>query len=134
MANKLNKIKQISYTLFFFLMISAKGIGLDSGDRLYYILSAAACLCVGVKLALTKYRMREIAAMALLCAIAFAAYRNSGRLGIVLTVLTVIGMKDMDVKKLFRLGTVVYGICFVFTVTAAKFGMIGNPMVVHEKG
>ena len=134
MENKLNKIKQISYTLFFFLMISAKGIGLDSGDRLYYILSAAACLCVGVKLALTKYRMREIAAMALLCAIAFAAYRNSGRLGIVLTVLTVIGMKDMDVKKLFRLGTVVYGICFVFTVTAAKFGMIGNPMMVHEKG
>ena len=132
--NKINQIKQISYTFFFLLMVSAKGIGLDSGDRLYYILSAAACLCVGVKLVLTRYRMREIAAMALLCAIAFVAYRNSGRLGIVLTVLTVIGMKDMDGKKLFRMGTVVYGICFGFTVVAAKCGIIGNPMVVHEKG
>ena len=129
-----NTAKEVSYYLFFSLMIFAKGIGLDSGDRLYYVLSGAACLCVGVKLFLTKYGKHEIAAMVLLCAIAFAAYRNSGRMGIVLSVLTMIGLKDMDVRKLFRLGTVVYTGSFLFTVTAAKFGIIGNPLVVHEKG
>ncbi len=128
------KTKELAYYLFFSLMIFAKGIGLDSGDRLYYILSGAACLCVGVKLVLTKYKKREIAAVVLLCAIAFAAYRNSGRLGIVLSVLTIVGLKDMDVRKLFRLGTVVYTGSFIFTVAAAKLGIIGNPLVVHEKG
>lgn len=128
-----NRVKELSYVLFFILMIFSKGIGLDSGNKMYYALSMAACLCVGVKLILTKYKVHEIAVMALLCIVAFAAYRNSGRLGIVLSVLTVIGLKDMDVKKLFRLGTVVYGCSFMFTVTAAKLGLIGNSMVVHEK-
>ena len=98
-----NRVKELSYVLFFILMIFSKGIGLDSGNKMYYALSMAACLCVGVKLILTKYKVHEIAVMALLCIVAFAAYRNSGRLGIVLSVLTVIGLKDMDVKKLFRL-------------------------------
>ena len=68
-----NRAKELSYELFFILMIFAKGIGLDSGNRLYYILSGLACVCVGVKLALTRYRIREIVAMACLCAIAFVA-------------------------------------------------------------
>lgn len=129
-----DRVKELSYYLFFALMIFAKGIGLDSGNRFYYILSGAACVFVGIKVILTQYRMREIAAMVLLCAIAFAAYRNSGRLGIVLSVLTIIGLKGMDVKKLFRMGALVYGCSFAFTVVAAKFGVIGNPLVVHEKG
>ncbi len=128
-----NRVKELSYTLFFILMIFAKGIGLDSGNRMYYVLSMAACLCVGIKLILTKYKMHEIAVMALLCSLAFIAYRNSGRLGIVLSVLTIIGIKDMDVRRLFRLGTVVYGGSFACTVIAAKLGLIGNPLVVHEK-
>lgn len=129
-----DRVKELSYYLFFALMIFAKGIGLDSGNRFYYILSGAACVFVGIKVILTQYRMREIAAMVLLCAIAFAAYRNSGRLGIVLSVLTIIGLKGMDVRKLFRMGALVYGCSFAFTVVAAKFGVIGNPLVVHEKG
>jgi len=94
-----NRAKELSYELFFILMIFAKGIGLDSGNRLYYILSGLACVCVGVKLVLTRYRIREIVAMACLCAIAFVAYLNSGRMGIVLSALTVAGLKDMDVKN-----------------------------------
>ena len=129
-----NKLKELSYYLFFTIMILAKGIGLDSGDKLYYVLSGVACLCVGVKLILTKYNVRQIAAMILLGFIAFVAYRNSGRMGILLSVLTIIGLKDMDVKKLFKLGSVVYGAAFGFTVVAAKLGLIDNPLAVHEKG
>lgn len=128
------KVKELAYYLFFACMIFAKGIGLDSGDKLYYVLSAAACLCVGCKLLLTQYNIRQMAAMILLGLIAFVAYRNSGRMGILLSVLTIIGLKDMDVKKLFRLGTVIYGFSFAFTVVAAKWGLISNPLVVHEKG
>lgn len=129
-----NKAKELSYYLFFGLMVLAKGIGLDSGIRLYYLLSAAACLCLGVKLVLTKYSTKQIGAMAVLCIIAFVSYRNSGRLGIVLTVLALIGLKDMDIKKLFRMGLVIYGCSFVWTVVMAKWGVIHNPLDVHRKG
>lgn len=129
-----NKAKELSYYLFFGLMVLAKGIGLDSGVRLYYLLSAAACLCLGVKLVLTKYSTKQIGAMAVLCIIAFVSYRNSGRLGIVLTVLALIGLKDMDIKKLFRMGLVIYGCSFVWTVVMAKWGVIHNPLDVHRKG
>lgn len=129
-----NKAKELSYYLFFGLMVLAKGIGLDSGVRLYYVLSAVACLCLGIKLVLTKYNRKQIGAMALLCVIAFVSYRNSGRLGIVLTVLALIGLKDMDIKKLFRIGLVIYGCSFAWTVVMAKWGVIHNPLDIHRKG
>ena len=128
-----NNLKELSYYLFFGLMIFAKGIGLDSGDKIYYILSAMACVCVALKLVLTKYNKKQVVAMILLCLIAFVAYRNSGRMGIVLTTLTVVGMKDVKAHKLFRLGAVIYGTSFILTVFLAGTGVITNPMVVHEK-
>lgn len=129
-----SRVKELAYYLFFGLMVFAKGIGLDSGKKSYYILSAAACVCIFCKLILTKYNIRQILAVGILCLIAFAAYRNSGRMGILLTVLAIIGIKDMDIKKLFRLGLAVYGCSFAFTVVMAKLGWIYNPMAVHEKG
>ncbi len=129
-----NRVKELSYYLFFGLMVLAKGIGLDSGVRFYYILSAAACLCLGIKLVLTKYSIRQIGAMAFLCIIAFVSYRNSGRLGIVLTVFALIGLKDMELKKLFRMGLAIYGCSFAWTVIMAKAGVIHNPLDVHMKG
>lgn len=129
-----NRVKELSYYLFFGLMVLAKGMGLDSGVRLYYLLSAAACLCLGIKLVLTKYNMKQAGAMAVLCIIAFVSYRNSGRLGIVLTVLALIGLKDMDIKKLFRMGLVIYGCSFAWMVVMAKWGVIHNPLDVHRKG
>lgn len=131
---KKDKVKELSYYLFFGLMVFAKGIGLDSGNKLYYLLSAVACIGVGCKLVLTKYNIRQIGAMALLCLIAFASYRNSGRMGLALTVLAIIAIKDMDIRKLFRMGLVIYGCSFAFTVVAAEFGMINNPLDVHVKG
>ena len=128
------RAKELSYYFFFGLMVLAKGLGFDSGNRLYYLLSIIACICVGCKLVLTKYNYRQLGAMALLCVIAFVAYRNSGRLGIILTVLAVIGLKDMDIRKLFRLGLVVYGCAFALTVWMAKTGIRPNPLDVHVKG
>jgi hypothetical protein len=129
-----SRLKELFYYLFFGLMIFAKGIGLDSGDRLYYFLSAVACVCVALKIVLTKYSKRQIAAMILLCLIAFVAYRNSGRMGILLTTLTVVGIKDMDLHKLFKIGAVVYAVSFAGTVLAAGNGIIPNALVVHDKG
>lgn len=129
-----DRVKELSYYFFFGLMVLAKGLGLDSGNRLYYLLSIIACICVGCKLVLTKYNYRQLGAITLLCVIAFAAYRNSGRLGIILTVLAVIGLKDMDIRKLFRLGLAVYGCAFALTVLMAKTGIRTNPLDVHVKG
>ncbi len=129
-----NRAKELGYYLFFGIMVFAKGIGLDSGRKSYYVLSAVACICIFCKLILTKYNIRQILAVGFLCLLAFVAYRNSGRMGILLTVLAIIGIKDMDVKKLFRIGLAIYGCSFAFTVIAAKLGLIYNPMAVHEKG
>lgn len=128
------KLKELLYYLFFGLMIAAKGMGLDSGDKLYYVLSLIAFFCIICKLCLTKYKLKEIIAMGALCLVAFIAYMNSGRLGIILSILAIIGIKDIKIDKVFRLGLTVYGICFAGTVLAAANGIIANPMVVHEKG
>ncbi|WP_342757086.1 hypothetical protein [Kineothrix sedimenti] len=127
-------IKGLSYYIFFILMLTAKGLGLDSGDKLYYVLSLAALACIACKLCMTEYRFIEAVAIGMLVLIAFFAYINSGRLGIVLSVLAIVGMKDMDIGKLFRLGLVTFGASFIVTVLGAISGFIPNPLVVHEKG
>lgn len=126
--------KELLYYTFFILMIAAKGLGLDSGDKLYYILSALAAAAVACKLVITRYNKKEIIAMGLICSIAVLAYINSGRLGIVLSALAVVGMKDMDVRKLFRSGLFVFGVSFAVKVSAAAAGIIPNALTVHEKG
>lgn len=128
------KLKELFYYTFFIFMIAAKGIGLDSGDKLYYVLSIIAFVCVVCKLCITKYSLREITVIGALGLIAVLAYVNSGRLGIVLSILAIVGVKDIKISRVFRLGFLVYGICFTGTVLAAANGMIANPMVVHEKG
>lgn len=127
-------LRELCYYLFFGLMIAAKGMGLDSGDGLYYALSAAALFCVVCKLCLTRYTRRELALTILLCLLSFAAWRNSGRLGIVLSVLAVVGMKDIEPCRLFRTGLLLFGAAFFLTVCLAASGVIPNPLVVHAKG
>ncbi len=127
-------LKELSYYIFFVLMLAAKGLGLDSGDKLYYILSLIALASVACKLCMTRYSFREVAVIGTLILVAFFAYRNSGRLGIVLSVLAIVGMKDMDVRKLFRLGLPVFASAFAVTILGAAYGLIPNPLVVHEKG
>lgn len=122
------------YYLFFGLMTAAKGIGLDSGDRLYYALSAAALFFVACKLCLTEYTHKELAVTGLLCLVALLAFFNSGRPGIVLSVLAIVGMKDINLQGLFRMGLAIFGTCFLFTVLFAAAGVIPNALAVHEKG
>lgn len=125
--------KELCYYLFFVLMLAAKGMGLDSGDKLYYVLSLSALFFLAGKMCLTKYNKKEILAIGLLGLIAFLAYINSGRLGILLSVLAIIGIKDINLKKLLRLGLVVFGTAFAATILAAMFGLTPNAFVVHEK-
>lgn len=125
--------KELCYDIFFILMIAAKGLGLDSGDRLYYMLSMLATAAVAVKLLTTRYNAKEMMAMTLIGFIALAAYVNSGRLGIILSVLAVAGMKDMDIKKLFRTGLIVFGSAFAIKITGTVAGIFPNALTVHEK-
>lgn len=139
MANKIHCLKaevtvqELSYYLFFALMIVAKGIGLDSGDSTYLLLSLMALAAVIIKLFLTRHTYKEIAAMGLLCLMAFLSYRNSGRMGIMLTTLAIIGIKGIDIKKLFYIGLFLYSMSFGLTILLAGWNLIPNPLVVHEK-
>lgn len=126
--------KELAYYLFFGLMIAAKGIGLDSGDRLYYIISLLAVICIFVKLMVTEYNWKELSAIGALGLIAFIAYCNSGRMGILLSVLAITGSKDIRLSKLFQIGAVIYITSFLCTILGAVSGIISNPFVVHEKG
>lgn len=128
------KIKEFFYYIFFAIMLAAKGCGLDSGDKLYYILSLIAFISVICKICMTEYNSLEILFIFLLGIIAFLTYINSGRFGFVLSVLAIIGIKDMEYEKIFRLGLIVYSVSFIGTIFSAAVGIIPNALVVHEKG
>lgn len=131
---KLLNIGQLSFWVFFLLMLVAKAVGLDSGRKLYLILSAVSILFIAVKLLLTDYSFRELAVAIALLLLSGVAYYNSGRMGIVLSMLAIVGMKGLKARDLLKKGMVVYGVFLVGTVVLAMLSIIPNPYIVHEKG
>lgn len=128
------KIKELFYYIFFALMLAAKGFGLDSGDKLYYVLSLIALISVVCKICMTEYNTMEFIFIFLLGLVAILSFINSGRLGFLLSVLAIIGIKDMKYEKIFRLGLIIYSLSFLSTIFGAVIGIIPNSLVVHEKG
>lgn len=132
-AEKKCTTAQLCYYIFWALLVFAKGIGLNSGDRLYYLLSAAAVVFLGGKLLLTRHSVKEYAVIFLLTVMSLVMYRNSGRMAVVLTVLTLIGMKDIKLKPLFRIGLFVWTVSFFTTLFLNLSGIRESLLIVQEK-
>lgn len=126
-------LQEIFYYLFFGLLLFAKGIGLYDGQGSFRIFLVLALICWGMKMLLTRWSWREAAAAALLVCFGFAAYRSSGEKAALISVLVVTGMKDIPLRRVFRIGLAVWTPCFFCTLFLALTGVTEPLMLVHEK-
>ncbi len=97
-------IKELIYYAYFAIMLIAKGFGLYQGQKLYTLALAVSALLIALKVLSTKHNLYEWAAIVLLGTLAVMIYINSNEIGALIIVATVIGMKDVPVKRIMAVG------------------------------
>lgn len=79
-----------------FLMVWAKGLGLDSSDKAYYVLAAMAVCFWVFHMLHTRWPVRMFVFFVLAVGTALAAVIINRKLGVILSVMTMVAMKGMD--------------------------------------
>lgn len=105
-------LQEITYFGFFGILLIAKGIGLYEGMPLFNVCLVLAVLFLGCKFLLTDYTLKEWGMIFLFTLISFLAYRTTGEKAVIITVLTILGMKNIPVKRLLQFSFVIWTITF----------------------
>lgn len=121
------------YGLYFAILLTAKGIGLVEGQTLFSIAILLACGCFAVKMLLTKYTVKEFLIVAALGILFLTAFLRSGEKGILFAGMTILGIKDVDIKKIFRLGFGIWCCTFFGIVLIHLFGLSNDLIFAHKK-
>lgn len=125
--------QEICYYLFFSLLFFAKGIGLYDGQGIFKIFLIAGVLCLGLKMLLTEYRVKELVVIAVICLVGMLSYYNTREKGIILSLMIVIGLKNIPLKRLFRVALFVWSISFIPMVILTTLGVVSSPFRVHVR-
>lgn len=126
-------LAEILYYISFALLLSVKGLGFYDGQPLFKI-----CLLLSVvawlgKMWLTRYTVKELIKVICMVGLTGVIYLVSGEKGALLYALMITGLKNVPVKRVFALGTVVWTITFLGNAWMNALHLINGPFKVHEK-
>lgn len=116
----------VFYYISILSLVFAKTLGFYSGDMEYKLIMVFAMLCLGLKLLFTRYTLKEVIIMAVIGLYAVLIYLKTGYITFTITVLTLLGIKNVDVYDLMKKMLFVRVICISVLVTASVVGIVGN--------
>ena len=116
----------VFYYFSFLSLVFAKSLGFYSGNTEYRIIMVFSMLCLGIKLVLTKYTVKEIVVMAAIALYAVFIYLKTGYITFTITVVTLLGAKNIDVYDLMKKVLFVRLICMIVLISASTAGIVGN--------
>lgn len=116
----------VFYYFSFLSLVFAKSLGFYSGNTEYRIIMVFSMLCLGIKLVLTKYTVKDIVVMAAIALYAVFIYLKTGYITFTITVVTLLGAKNIDVYDLMKKVLFVRLICMTVLISASTAGIVGN--------
>ncbi|NLL75628.1 MAG: hypothetical protein GX235_00025 [Clostridiales bacterium] len=125
--------EELFFYLFFSSLLFTKGIGLIEGQRLYTIGILAGAGFWVLKVVLTRYSPAEYFVSALLGVLSFVAFLNTGEKGILFFFMLLLGMKDISVKKVFKLGLCIWTFTFFGIILIHLLGISNDLILAHDK-
>lgn len=96
-------VKKIFFNCFIILMVCAKGFGLDSGDKAYYVLAVMAIPPWVLCILWTQWSARTFIYSVLVLSLAFVAVITNRKLGVMLSVMAMVAVKDIDRENLMKM-------------------------------
>lgn len=114
-------IEEIVFFTFYIILSVTKGLGFYEWQKIFILLIIPA-FCFGLlKILISRYSKRQrVIVIVLLIMTAVVCY-ESGEVGIMFVMFTILGMKNISVDKVLRLGLWVWAICAVLISTISYF-------------
>ena len=126
-------LAEACYLGFFVLLSVTKGLGLYEGQKLFEMLVIPAFLLGIVKILITPYTKRQWVMQMLFLLLTAIVFYNSHERGILFLAFTVLGMKNMSVKKVFHVGLWVWSVCSIVLSIFSFFRLEHTVYRVHAK-
>lgn len=126
-------IQEACYYGFFILLSLAKGLGFYEGQKLFALLVAPALVLGFLKILLTPYTKRQAFFQILLLALTAVVYYESREIAILFLAFTVLGMKNISVKKVLHIALWVWTVCAVVLSSISFFFLEHTVYRVHAK-
>ena len=126
-------IDEILYYLFFGIMFTAKGIGMDSGQKIFQCCMLVSLLCIFLKICITKYSIKEWIFVSSLLALGFMIWKSSNEIAAIWAVLIIVGMKNIPIGRLMKICMGIWSISFLVTFLMGIIHIRDGVVVVHEK-
>lgn len=126
-------LEESFYYAFFILLSVAKGLGFYEGQAVFKLLVIPAFLCVLIKIFITPYTKRQWVIQLALLSLTALIYYEARSLGIFFVMFTILGMKNISVKKVFRLGLYTWSACAVVLSSFSFFRLEHTIYRVHPK-
>ena len=126
-------IKELIYYAYFAIMLIAKGFGLYQGQKIYTFALIVSALLIVFKVLSTGHSLYEWLAVVLLSTLAVMIYLNSNEIGALVIVATIIGMKDVPVKRLMLTGCVIWTFTFFLRMLTSLLHLNRDIFKVQDK-
>lgn len=124
---------EILYWIFFGTILFAKGIGLYDGQNVFKLVLVFSTLCLFLKICIEEYTAQEIFFMILIFSLTAITYLISGEKGLLLYGLVTVGVKNVNLKRIFFVGAGVWTIAFASIIVKSLFVMDSTVYKVHDK-
>ena len=118
---------------FFILLSVTKGLGLYEGQKLFELLVIPAFLLGIMKILITPYTKRQWVMQIFFLLLTAVVFYNSHERGILFLAFTVLGMKNMSVRKVFHVGLWVWVVCSIILSIFSFFRLEHTVYRVHAK-
>lgn len=130
MKQRLAKYKDELFMLFFLPMAGCVALGMSAGDYIYKMLFFVAMISLLVKMAVTDYNIKEMIGIILVVLLVISVFFWNGERTLFLSVIAVVGMKDVNIKRILRHTLYIYVLGMIITIVLALTGLGRNG--IHE--
>lgn len=131
--NKIIHCGETLYLMSFLALLFAKAVGMDDGMPAYNALLIAGALFFALKLIISRNTMAEWLAVILILIVSGAVYLRTGIKGLLLYSVMMLGVRNVDIRKIFRWGAVVWTVSFAVTILLAQAGLRSEIVYDHPK-
>lgn len=121
------------YYCFWGILFAAKGVGLEYGQKVFWLCIFAALFFLVCKLILTRHTVKEWIVILLLVLWGMAIYLNSGEPAALAAALVIVGMKGIPVRRLMKVSLGIWCLLFPLSFILGYFHIRDGVVVVHEK-
>ena len=126
-------VGEILFYAYWIVMCFIKAIGWYEGMASYNVGLVFSLLCICLKIFLEKHSAKELFLIAAVLGLGVVVYLYSGEKAPLIYIFLMTGMLHIPVKRVFRLGLMVWSLCFLYRALTGITGFSRGMALVHEK-